>query len=76
MLSEHMELMVKAIEEARREADRSRAGSDLDFCNVLLKVVKEWQTKGRTWVIKHYWVPYPDSEISNWRGESEVNSHD
>ncbi len=70
MLSKDMKLVVDAVKEARKEADRSHSGGEVDICNVLLKVVKEWEANGKDWIFKHYWQANPDPEISNWRGEN------
>lgn len=73
MLSSGLDLVVGAIKEARIDTAKGNKGEEIDLCNILLKVIKEWKTKGRTWVFKHYWQTNPDPEISNWRNECEVN---
>jgi len=68
-MPDYIKDMIKAIEQARIEAAREREGSHVDLCNVLLKVTKEYKTKGRDYMLLHHWNSNPDREISSWRLE-------
>lgn len=74
MSSSKIDLVAKTIEEVRIDAARGDKGDEVDLCNVLLKVIKEWETKGREWVFKHYWLANPDPEISNWEHNDKEDS--
>lgn len=70
-MPETIKQIVGVIKQVRREADEGRDGPEIDLCNILLLVIKQWKEKGRDWVLNHYWVPNPDKEIANWRHKEE-----
>jgi hypothetical protein len=66
---DYVDEMIKAIVVARKEAEEDRHGPYVDLCNILLKIVKEFEAKGIDYIVKYYWSWNPDREIANWRNE-------
>jgi len=43
------------IDDLRFQANEEREGGVVDLCNILLKVIHNFQHRGQAYIIKRYW---------------------